>query len=284
MADQASQLREMAGVHLDFFSRVSNARVLAVTSGKGGVGKTNLAVNLSIALSRNGGKVAILDADFGLANIDVLLGLTPRFHLAHLLYGDATLDDIVLQGPGGVLIVPASSGLERMVNMSDWEKELLWTKLYPLLSRVDWLIVDTAAGISNMVTDFLVKAHEVILVCSDEPTSLVDAYALVKVLESKSAGKTIQMVVNNVDSDAEGREIHRQLSRVVQNFLKREIDYLGWVASDTDVPEAVRRQQALMEWSPGSDAAKSYMRLARKLHLHFERTGSPAAGTRPAGR
>ncbi len=265
MKDQASQLREMSNHNDDFYSRAESTRILAVTSGKGGVGKTNVSVNLSIALAKENWRVGIFDADLGLANIDVMLGLTPQLHLGHLLFGNATLDDILLEGPSGVTIVPASSGLEKMVSLSDYEQGILWSKLYPLLARLDCLLIDTAAGISRMVLDLLAKADPILLVVSDEPTSMVDAYALVKVLEKRVAGKRIEVIVNSVESEEEGLDIFTKLNTVTQNFLKRELDYLGWVAYDNKISEAVRAQKAIMEWKPLSPASRSYIRLARKL-------------------
>lgn len=277
MNDQASHLRELTRMQEDSFARAERTRIVAVTSGKGGVGKTNVATNLAIALAKTGSRVGVLDADFGLANIDVLLGLSPKQHLAHLLFGDATLEDILLPGPEGITIIPASSGMERMASLSDRDKDLLWVKLHPVLARLDWLIIDTAAGISNMVMDFLVKAHEILLVCSDEPTSLVDAYALVKVLEKKAPGKSVHLVANSMQSAEQAEEIHRQLNMVTQNFLRRDIDFLGYVAFDGNVMEAVRKQQAVMAWKPLSPASRSFVRLARRLQEIFE---ARAAGPR----
>ena len=269
MNDQASDLREITLQREDFYGRAAAAHVVAVSSGKGGVGKTNLAVNLSISLANLGNRVCILDADFGLANIDVLLGLAPKEHLAHVLFGDARLDDIILEGPAGISIIPASSGMEKMTNLTPRDKDLLWAKLHGVMARMDWLIIDTAAGISPMVMDFLVRAEEVLLVCNVEPTSLVDAYALVKVLEMRSAGKPVRMVVNGVYTDAEGREVHGQLNQVTESFLHRTVDYLGWVAFDDNVPAAVRMQRAVTDWKPGCAASRSYVRLAKALAAQF---------------
>lgn len=277
MMDQASFLRTMSNRQGEFFQQAASTRILAVTSGKGGVGKTNVALNLAIALSHENRRVGLLDADFGLANVDVLLGLAPRNHLAHLIFGDATLDDIVLEGPGGVAIVPASSGLERMANLSGSEKNMLWAKLHPLLARLDLLMIDTAAGISSTVMDFLVRAEMILLVCSEEPTSLVDAYALVKVLEKRSPGKRILVVVNSVESEERALEVFNQLNQVIGRFLKREAEFLGWVVFDEAVTQAVRKQKAVMDWKPMAPASRSYVRLARKLLQQFS-GGEDAAG------
>lgn len=274
MTDQAADLRTLSKPGSDFQARVDATRTVAVTSGKGGVGKTNVAVNLALALAREQSRVAILDADFGLANIDILLGLTPQLHLAHLLFGKATLSDILIDGPGGVTIVPASSGLERMTRLSSADKDSLWVRLHPLMARIDWLIIDTAAGIADSVMDFLARAEDVLLVCSDEPTSLVDAYALVKVLEKRQPGKTIRVVVNAVDSEGTAQAVFEKLRSVTLSFLKRDIDYLGWVAEDPAVPEAVRHQQAVFLHRPMCPASRSYVRLARRLAQTATPTGA----------
>jgi flagellar biosynthesis protein FlhG len=215
-------------------------KIIAVTSGKGGVGKTNVVANLSVSLSELGKKVVVLDADFGLANLDVLLGLTPRYHLGHVLYGNKTLTEIMVQGPKGIRIIPASSGLQRMSELTMAQRNHLVESFTNLDVDTDYFVIDTAAGISRNVIHFLLAAQEVIVVSAPEPTAIVDAYAVIKIILSEDHNKNIQVLINSADHAEEAHEVFCQINSVVKRFLNREIDYLGHIERDEHVPQAVQ--------------------------------------------
>jgi flagellar biosynthesis protein FlhG len=240
-------------------------RVIAITSGKGGVGKTNIAANLAYILSNMKKKTLVFDADMGLANIDVILGLAPKFNLYHVLRGEKTLSDIVLEGPGGVKVLPAASGIQEMTDLTKGQKLALLDELNELSDDLDFMLIDTAAGIAGNVIYFNMAAREIIVVVSPEPTAITDAYALIKILYSRHAGKKFMLLVNMVKNAAEAREVYNKLSNATSHFLNLSIEYLGYVLDDHSVQDAVRRQRALAEVYPGSRACKCLSSIARKL-------------------
>ncbi|HSO19180.1 MAG TPA: MinD/ParA family protein [Desulfosarcina sp.] len=181
------------------------ARIISITSGKGGVGKTNIVANLGYQLSRDGHRVLILDADLGLGNLDILIGLAPRYNLSHVISGEKRIGDIIVEGPGKVRILPASSGIQELTQLTRDQKMGMLTELDQLLDTVDILLIDSAAGISPTVMDFSVSAQEIMVVVTPEPTSITDAYALMKVLSTRYAEKTCRLIVNQVSSEQEGR-------------------------------------------------------------------------------
>jgi flagellar biosynthesis protein FlhG len=243
----------------------SGPKIVAVTSGKGGVGKTNVVANLSVCLSELGKKVVVLDADFGLANLDVLLGLTPRYHLGHVLYGNKTLTEVMVQGPKGMRIIPASSGLQRMSELTLAQRNHLVESFANLDLDTDYFIIDTAAGISRNVIHFLLSAHEVIVVSAPEPTAIVDAYAIIKIILAEDPKKNIKILINSADSSEEAHEVFCQINSVVKRFLNREIDYLGHVERDAHVPQAVRNQMLVTHRFPNAPASRCFQDLARRM-------------------
>jgi flagellar biosynthesis protein FlhG len=266
--DQASGLR--SAVTSPLASRVmsdkpSRTKILAVTSGKGGVGKTNVVANLAVSLSELGKKVVVLDADFGLANIDVLLGLTPRFHLGHVLFGNKTLSEIMVQGPHGIRIIPASSGLQRLSELTPEQREHLVESFALLDTDTDFFIIDTAAGISHNVIHFLLAAHEVIVVSAPEPTAIVDAYAVIKIILAEDPSKVIHVLINSVHREAEAKEVFAQINSVVNRFLSCEISYLGHIERDSHVPQAVRSQVLVTHMYPEAPASRCFRQLARTI-------------------
>jgi flagellar biosynthesis protein FlhG len=243
----------------------SMPKIVAVTSGKGGVGKTNVVANLSVCLSELGKKVVVLDADFGLANLDVLLGLTPRYHLGHVLFGNKTLTEIMVQGPKGMRIIPASSGLQRMSELTLAQRNHLVESFADLDSDTDYFIIDTAAGISRNVIHFLLSAQEVIVVSAPEPTAIVDAYAVIKIILMEDPKKKIQVVINSVERSEEAHEVFCQINSVVKRFLNHEIEYLGHIERDSHVPQAVRSQMLVAHRFPNAPASRCFRDLARRI-------------------
>ena len=243
----------------------ARATVLAITSGKGGVGKTNVTINVAIAMARLGLRIGVLDADFGLGNVDVLLGLAPGGHIGHIVTGEKTLSEIVVRGPRGISIIPASSGLQSMTALSAVQRGRLLTALDRACRDLDYLLIDTAAGISDNVMDMLELAERVVLVTSLEPSAIVDAYALTKVLTAADAAKEIGVVVNGAPNAVEAGLAFRQLDTATRRFLKRSIAYYGHITDDPAVRESVLVQRAIVDHLPQSPASRCYRIVASRL-------------------
>jgi flagellar biosynthesis protein FlhG len=275
IADQAAtlreirknqQLRQKASAAGEEAARAGrDIRVIAVTSGKGGVGKTNIAANLACLLVKRRKETLVLDADVGLANIDVILGVNASFNLYHVLKGEKTLEEILIDGPGGLRILPSASGIPEMTDLSRGEKLTLVDTLSALGERLDIMMIDTGAGISSNVMYFNMAAKEIIVVATPEPTSLTDAYALIKVLYQRYAKKRFRLIVNMVKSAAEAREIYFRLSNATSHFLNLTVEYLGHVVLDENMTEAVRKQTALVEIFPEAPAARCLAKVADKI-------------------
>ena len=245
--------------------RKTRTRVIAVTSGKGGVGKTNIVANLGYTFARMGKKVLILDADLGLGNLDVLLGLAPKYNLSHVIMGEKSVGDIIVEGPGNMLILPASSGIQELTQLTPQQKIQILSELDGVIDSVDLLLIDAAAGISSNVMDFNVTAQEIIVVVSPEPTAITDAYALMKVLSLKYAEKCCKIIVNLASTTEQGREVFRQLHLVTERFLDMTVDYLGSVLVDAKMTEGVKQQKLVSELYPDTRASKCFEDLARKI-------------------
>lgn len=243
-------------------------RVISFTSGKGGVGKTHTVVNTAVTLAAQGFSVLILDADLGLANVDVLAGVTPKGTLHDVLKGRCALDDILVEGPGGIVIIPAASGVEEIQALGNAEKMVLMSEVERIAHHYDFLLIDTPAGIGSDVMYFNSAAGEVVCVITGEPTSLTDSYALMKVLNSAYGEKSFGVVVNDVDSEAAAQVAYNSLASAVQKFLHIETRMLTWIPSDSVVRECVMERKPLSYVRPSSKAALGISQLARTLVEH----------------
>jgi flagellar biosynthesis protein FlhG len=240
-------------------------QVIAVSSGKGGVGKTNVVASLAVAAAKTGKRVLVLDADLGLGNLDVLLGLVPQYTIEHVLSGARCLDDILLSGPAGIQVLPASSGVPHLTSLTESQQLLLQEQLEQISSQVDILLIDTGAGISPTVTFFASAAQDTIIVVSPEPTSLTDAYALIKVLARQYRERRFKVLVNQAKSPREATEVFRKLDRAADRFLHVAVDYLGYVPYDDYLPLAVMQQRAIADLFPEAPASRAFERLARQI-------------------
>ena len=264
--DQAENLRKMIK---DQSSPRRVSRVITVTSGKGGVGKSSISVNLAIALSRLGKRVVILDADFGLANVEVMLGIRPQYNLADLMFRGKSLSDIITMGPDNIGFISGGSGIQELTNLSRDQIVYLIQKLVELDQKVDIVIVDTGAGIADSVIEFVAASSEVLLVATPEPTSITDAYALLKTLNRKTdislQDTVIKMVANRIDSYEEGKELYEKLSIVVNKFLNLKLEYLGALPQDSIVSKAVMLQKPAIGVYPNSQFSKTITSFAQNL-------------------
>jgi flagellar biosynthesis protein FlhG len=252
--DQAAGLRRM--------SRPRSAKVIAITGGKGGVGKTATAVNLGTALAKLGRSTMLLDADLGLANVDVLLGMKARRNLEHVVSGQCGLEDVVLTAPSGLRVVPASSGNFSMATLAGPQHAGLIHAFNDLVEPLDVLLVDTAAGDGADVVAFSEAAQRVAVIVCDEPAALTDAYALIKVLSRRQTGCRFEVVANMVDGAVQGRELYEKLLRVCDRFLGVTPAYFGYVPNDDYLRQAIRRQTTVVEAFPSSPSARAFHRLA----------------------
>jgi flagellar biosynthesis protein FlhG len=242
---------------------ISNpVQVIAVTGGKGGVGKTSVAINLATGLAANGRRVVLLDGDLGLANVDVMLGLSPRYTLGHVLSGERTLDEILVKAPQGFMIVPAASGAADLAALPAQAHLGLVQAFSTLAARLDVLIVDTAAGIAPGVLQFSQASQHILVVIRDEPSSLTDAYALVKVLSRNHGVERFRVLANMVREPGEGAALFAKFERVTGRFLDVMLEYAGEIPEDEAMREAIRAQRPVIEMHPGSGAGRAFKKLA----------------------
>jgi len=279
--DQATKLRNLVKNQGEKERQTNSARVITVTSGKGGVGKSNMSVNLAIQFARLGKRVIILDADFGLANVEVMFGIRPQYNLADLMFKNKSLAEIICKGPEGIGIISGGSGIQEMANLTDYQIRHLTSKLIELDEMADIIIVDTGAGISNAVIEFAAYSSDIILVTSPEPTSITDAYALLKSLNKKDdykKDKPVYMLTNRVDSTKAGKELYDKLNIVVEKFLDVKLDFLGAVPMDMNVSKAVMRQTPFTIAYPNTMATRAVEQIAQTLsgdvaHTQKEKKG-----------
>lgn len=240
-------------------------RTITVTSGKGGVGKTNVVASLAVAMRKQGKEVLILDADLGLSNIDVLFSLAPQYNIQHILSGEKKLEDVIVEGPHGIKILPASSGVQELTELDEFQRMRLIGEFEAYDGDIDVLLVDTGAGISSNVAFFCVASQEIIVVTSPEPTALTDAYALIKVLFTRYQEKDFSILVNSARNESDALDVFRRLSLAAEKFLNISLDYLGYIPFDDTVRQAVREQKAFIDVYPGCKASVKLSGIAAKI-------------------
>ncbi len=267
MTDQATTLRAMgAAAQPNAIPGKDRAtRVYAITSGKGGVGKTAVTANTAVALARMGKNVLILDADLGLANIDVVFGLAPKYNLNHFFSGEQELSAIMVDGPDGVKILPAGSGVQNFTHLDSLQKQRLLDGLDLMHNDFDFVLIDTEAGISENVTYFNTAAQEILVVTTPDPTAITDAYALMKLLSTQYHEKRFNLVVNQVQTDEEALDVYRKLTMVSNRYLDISIDFLGSIPADRQMIDAIRKQKVIVELYPTSRITAAFTQLASTL-------------------
>ena len=255
--DQASGLRQMVNPR--------PVRAVAITGGKGGVGKTNVSVNLGVAAAEMGQRVMLLDADLGLANIDVVLGLHPEYDLSHVMRGERSLAEVLVEGPAGMQVVPGASGVQALAELSSAEHTGLIRAFSEVAADTELLIVDTAAGISDTVLSFSRAAHEIVVVVCDEPASITDAYAIIKLLNRDYGHRRFRVLANMVRSAQEGRELYNKMCRVTDRYLDVTLGFMGAIPFDDSLRKAVRVQRPVVQAFPRSRVAQVFRNLAKKI-------------------
>jgi flagellar biosynthesis protein FlhG len=268
MPDQAERLRQLtlaATVQQRVVKQRKIPRVITVTSGKGGVGKTNLVVNLGIALSRLGPRVVVMDADLGLANVDIIMGIVPMHSLSDVVRGTKTLEEIVISGPGGMKVIPGGSGLADLANLSYEQRDRLLDGLLALETMAEIMLIDCSAGLSRTVLSFISAADEVIVITTPEPTAITDAYGIIKVVTKYKIHDRISLVVNQVRDHREANEIAGRFADVSRKFLQVDVDFLGEICSDQQVVRAVKLQQPFITLFPRSRATQDVENIAGRL-------------------
>lgn len=265
--DQAKTLRDLnvlpqEGVNADNKEVTS---VYSITSGKGGVGKTAVVANLAYILASSGKRVLILDADLGLANIDVVFGISPTHNLNHFFSGDYALQDIMVDGPNGIKILPAGSGIQNFTRLDSHQKMRLLDGLDAMHNHFDYVLIDTEAGIAENVTYFNTAAQEIIVVTTPEPTAITDAYALMKLLSTQFHEKKFNLVVNQIRTEDEALDVYRKLTMVANRYLDISIDFLGSVPEDRQMLEAIRKQKVISSLYPTSKITLAFQQLAGRI-------------------
>lgn len=270
MKSQADRLRELAlsvkqQIENEMYKEVKHTRVIAVSSGKGGTGKSTLALNLSIALASRSQKVVLLDADMGLANIDIMLGIVPQHNLYHVIQGKKSLREIILSHPAGIDIIPGGSGITELANLNREQLKRILIEIGTLDGEYDFMIIDTGAGISESVLSFLLASDDVLIITTPEPTSITDAYGIVKGLSQNNFKGSLFLVVNRVADSREGILVAEKFRLVCNKFLNLDIKILGSVINEPMIQEAIKRQTSFISIFPQSVAAKNIYEIAERL-------------------
>lgn len=255
--DQADGLRRIVSS--------KKVQIIAVSSGKGGVGKTNVSVNLAISMAKMGKEVILLDADLGLANVDVLLGLNTKYDLSHVIKGEKTLEEVMVDGPANIKVIPASTGKSSMADLSTAQRVGLINAFSDLACTVDVMIVDTGAGISESVINFCGASQEVIVVVHDEPASITDAYAFIKVMSKNHNVSRFHVLANMTHGSREGRNLYVKLSKATNRFLDVVLNFIGAVPFDTKLRKSIQHQRAVVEAFPRSPSSLAFKRITKQI-------------------
>ena len=264
--DQAKTLRDISSADNTYAADVSQTtNVYAITSGKGGVGKTAVVANLAYTLASMGKRVLILDADLGLANIDVVFGLSPLYNLNHFFSGEHELQDVLVDGPHGIKILPAGSGIQSFIKLDARQKMRLLDGLDAMHNHFDFVLIDTEAGISENVTYFNTAAQEILVVTTPDPTAITDAYALMKLLSTQYHEKKFNLLVNQIRNEDDALDVYRKLTMVANRYLDISIDYLGSIPEDRQMVEAIRKQRVMCEMFPSSKISQAFQLLAGRI-------------------
>lgn len=265
--DQAANLRNIIKSNQISY-RKSTARVITVTSGKGGVGKSNISVNLAINFRRHGKRVVIFDADFGLANIEIIFGIAPKYTLFDMIYNNMNITDILTSAPFGIEFISGGNGIQELINLNKNQLNFMINKLYELDCLADIIIIDTGAGISDTVLDFISASNEILLITTPEPTSITDAYSTLKTMKNRDSNikeKDINLLVNKVSSEAEGDEIYKKLNKVTERFLEINLYNIGSLPYDKSLEKAVIEQKPVAMLYPKSNISKAFEDLSNNL-------------------
>lgn len=255
--DQADSLRRIVAQ--------KKIKIIAVSSGKGGVGKTNVSVNLAISMAKQGKEVLLLDADLGLANVDVVLGLNTEYDLSHVMSGERTLDEIMVEGPSSIKVIPASTGKSNMADLTPSEHIGLVNAFSDLSCAVDVMIIDTGAGISDSVISFCGASQDVLVVVHDEPASITDAYAFIKVMSKKHNVSRFHILANMTQDAREGRELFMKLSKATDRFLDVVLSFVGAIPYDGKLRQAVQHQRAVVDAFPNSPSSRAFKRITKQI-------------------
>ena len=263
MLDQAESLRKLINNEEQENSKAAT-KIITVTSGKGGVGKSNFVVNLAISLQNKGKKVLIFDADLGMGNDDVLMGLYPKHNIFDIIYSDLEIKDVIIEGTNGVSLIPAGSALSKAQELGEDEKKLFIEKL-GTLDEYDYILMDTGAGVNKDVLSFIAASEELIIITTPEPTSLTDGYSLVKATDHYKLKTKAKIIVNKAFTKEEGQETYNKFDRAVRKFLKIDVEYLGCILEDRKLVQSVRQQKPFIILYPNCDASMDIETIAMKL-------------------
>ncbi len=266
MEDQAQKLRELMNTKPQGQQSTKKTRVITVASGKGGVGKTNLSVNLAIAYARIGKRVMVMDADLGLANVNIMLNMIPKYNLYHVIRKQKTMKEIILDTEYGIQILAGASGFSKIANLNEEERQNFITELYAL-TNVDIIIIDTSAGVSNNVLSFVAAADDAIIITTPEPTAITDAYGIIKIIatEVENLNIGLKLVVNRVKNVTEGRKVAERIINISGQFLNLKVEYLGCIYEDPIVQQSVLKQKPFIVQDPKSKAAISVQHLVSRI-------------------
>ncbi|EKQ51074.1 MULTISPECIES: MinD/ParA family protein [unclassified Clostridium] len=276
MLDQAESLRKLINSG-DQENKKTNTKMITVTSGKGGVGKSNFVVNLAITLQSKGNKVLIFDADLGMGNDDVLMGLYPKHNIFDIVFTGLEIKDIIIEGTNGVHLIPAGSALSKTQELSEEEREVFLKKL-ETLDEYDYILMDTGAGVNRDVLSFIAASEELIVVTTPEPTSLTDGYSLIKATDHYKLKNKAKIIVNKAFTKEEGEETYNKFNRAVSKFLKINVEYLGCILEDRKLVQSVRQQKPFVVLYPNCDASKDIDNIAMKLMGQEVSTSNGAKG------